>query len=225
MFRSIYSLFFAFFLIFPKVAAAGTVSYSFSGVFQQDDGVALFKVDLLTSESLLVFTTSGASGGFPTYLALFDDTGSMVQQQSGDPACSSGFSTYNASHLCNDAYLQEPPPTPPNQVLPPGSYFVALTQWDNTSDGTLSDPFNQQGNPNFTNAFNQCGSGTVYFCDPFTGQGDGPQWAVSFSFTNPSGSALAAVTPLDTPEPASAALCLCGVGSVLAWRRRTRDLN
>ena len=145
-------------------AKAGTTSLTFTGTFTYDNDVRLYAVHLDTPASLMAFTTSGASGGFPTYLAMYGGDGMAFTQQSGDPTCLAGYSAYNADGMCNDAMVVEPPPAP-GQFMLPGLYYVALTQWDNGMMGDLQDGFFHQdpADRNFTNAFNQCGPGDGVF--------------------------------------------------------------
>ena len=73
---------------------AGTLNFNFTGNFTYDNDVQLFTVTLAVPETLTAWTTSGATGGFPTYLAMFDGAGNGMTQQSGDPTCLNGFSIY-----------------------------------------------------------------------------------------------------------------------------------
>jgi hypothetical protein len=138
-------------------------------------------VTLAVPEILTAFTTSGATGGFPTYLAMFDGAGQGMTQQSGDPTCLNGFSNY-FNGLCNDAMVSEPP----SSVIPAGTYFIALTQWDNGMLGNLSDGFfwvDLINDPNFTAPF--CPTTPGYFCDSFTSSHDNSNWAVTIQLDNP----------------------------------------
>src|ERR1700753_1554436 len=91
-----------------RPASASVLDFNFTGNFVQDNDVQLFTVTLDTPAVLTAWTTSGATGGFPTYLAMFGGDGTAFTQESGDPACLDGFSSYfNGS--CNDAEVSEPP--------------------------------------------------------------------------------------------------------------------
>lgn len=192
-------------------ASAGQISFDFTGNFNVDNDVQLFNVTLAVPEVLTAWTTSGATGGFPTYLAMFDGTGQGMTQQSGDPTCLNGFSSYYQGE-CNDAMVAEPP----SGVIPAGNYFIALTQWDNGMLGNLSDGFfwvDNINDPNFTAPF--CG-GPGYFCDPAAGVHRNSNWAVTIQLTNPNGSAQGSAATV--PEPLSGLLALVGL-SFAAWPR------
>ena len=200
-------------------SSASTISFDFTGNFTLDNDVQLFTVTLNTPAALTAWTTSGATGGFPTYLAMFDGAGNGMTQQSGDPTCQDGFSSYNGNGLCNDAMVFEPP----LGTIAAGTYFIALTQWNNGMIGNLSDGFfwvDLVNDPNFTAGFGCSGSG--YFCDPFTAAYDSSNWAVTIQLNNPDlpvqGSAIAGVSTV--PEPSSALLVLGGLSS--AWWVRSR---
>src|ERR1035437_3508490 len=117
-------------------SSAGEISFGFTGNFTLDNDVQLFTVTLAVPEILTAWTTSGATGGFPTDLAMFEGDGTGMTQQSGDPTCSNGFSSYYAGE-CNDAEVSEPP----SGTIAAGTYFIALTQWENSMLGNLSDGF------------------------------------------------------------------------------------
>lgn len=169
-------------------ALADTRTELFTGSFASDNDVHWFSIQLNQPAALTVYSTSGANGGFPTNLTLFAADGTVMQQQSGSPACSSGRASPNADNLCNDAYLQEPPPVS-GQYIPPGSYIVAVTQSGNVANGDLTYGFTQSGtaNQNYTNASNACGSGTSYFCDPFRPAPRTGAWSLTFSFATAAG--------------------------------------
>jgi hypothetical protein len=200
-------------------AFGGTLTSNFNGLFNFDNDVQLFNITLSVPEMLEVFTTSGATGGFPTNLAMFDGVGNMMVQGNGAPACN-GFSTVNADGLCNDAYIAEPP----SGVLAAGNYTVALTQWDNLAIGNLTEGFffvDVVPDPNFTfTNGNGCQAGT-YFCDGFTHTNRTGNWAVTFNLINPNGNAVGTVTQAGaTPEPATWMLLMSGLGAGWWIRRR-----
>jgi hypothetical protein len=199
-------------------SSAGEISFKFTGNFTFDNDVQLFTVTLGVPEVLTAWTTSGATGGFPTYLAMFDGAGHGMTQQSGDPTCLHGFSSYFSGE-CNDAEVSEPP----LGTIAAGTYFIALTQWDNGMLGDLSDGFfrvDLLNNPNFT-ADNGCG-GSGYFCDPGTLAHDNSNWALTIQLSNPDlpaqGSASEGVGAV--PEPSSGLLVLGGLSA--AWWMRPR---
>ncbi len=211
-----------FALLVAPAVYADSASFTFNGNFTYDNDVQLFHVTLGAPESLLAYTTSGATGGFPTFLMMFDASGNPVQQQSGDPACLDGYSNYSPAGLCNDAYLLEPPAVTPPLFLPPGTFTIALVQWDNYWNGSLSDGFIYDGaaNQNFTNAYGFCGTGTAYFCDPFTMAQDNSDWSLTVTLTSAAGTP--ALGDASVPEPASALMCLGGLVVALVLRRRPR---
>src|ERR1039457_6836981 len=56
-------------------ASAGVLTFNFAGNFTFDNDVQLFTVTLAVPEVLTAWTTSGATGGFPTDLAMFEGDG------------------------------------------------------------------------------------------------------------------------------------------------------
>ena len=199
-------------------ASAGVLTFNFTGNFIYDNDVQLFTVTLAVPEVLTAWTTSGATGGFPTDLAMYDGTGGGMTQQSGDPTCLNGFSSYFDGE-CNDAEVSEPP----SGTIAAGTYFIALTQWENSMLGDLSDGFfwvDIINDPNFT-AGNGC-TGSGYFCDPGTLNYDNSNWALTIQLNNPGDAAQGSASEGTgtVPEPSSGLLVLGGLAA--AWRMRSR---
>jgi hypothetical protein len=201
-------------------SSAGEISFDFTGNFTLDNDVQLFTVTLAVPEVLTAWTTSGATGGFPTYLAMFDGAGGGMTQQSGDLTCFNGFSSYFNGE-CNDAEVSEPP----SGRIAAGTYFIALTQWSNSMLGDLSDGFfwvDLINDPNFS-AGNGC-VGSGYFCDPGTLAYDNSNWALTIQLSNPDlpaqGSASEGVGAV--PEPSSGLLVLGGLLAACWMRSRKR---
>jgi hypothetical protein len=148
---------------------------------------------------------------------MFEGDATGMTQQSGDPTCLNGFSSYFDGE-CNDAEVSEPP----SGTITAGTYFIALTQWDNVMVGDLSDGFfwdpDNNNDPNFTAGFGCGGSG--YFCDPGTLNYDNSNWALTIQLSNPGGAAQGSASEGvgSVPEPSSALLVLGGL--VAAWRMR-----
>lgn len=108
---------------------------------------------------------------------------------------------------CEDPSLQT--------VLAPGSYFVALSVWDNVPfTGNLANGFKQAGNPGFTCAEGGlsgqfCDVGTALFT-PRTGD-----WGLDIA-------GASSVAPTSIPEPATWwPLLSGGLHGALRLRRKT----
>ena len=175
---------------------AATVSYT--GSFSNDNSVALLSITLATSSNVTFRTYSYAggvngagttisNGGFDPLVDVFDASGALIAENDdggnlvpADPVTLQNF----------DVYLQT--------TLTPGSYTVALAQYDNFANGpNLSDGFFETS-PNFTSAFG-CTNGV--FCD-VTGANRTNNWALDISGV-PSSTA--------TPEPAVTGLFALGL--------------
>ena len=197
---------------------AGQISFDFTGNFTFDNDVQLFTVTLETPALLTAWTTSGATGGFPTYLALYDGTGAGITQQAGDPTCLNGFSSY-INGECNDAAIQVGTPSP----LAAGTYYLALTQWNNQAVGNLSDGFywvDLINNPNFT-AVNLCAD-SGYFCDAGTQMHDNSNWALTIQLSDPDTNPQGWAVEGEAPEPSSGLLVLAGLSGAWSIRARKR---
>jgi hypothetical protein len=202
----------AFFIalaMLPLICRAEDITLQ--GNFTADDSVQLFSVTLAASAAVDFrsygyaggVTSTGTvapRGGFDTILTLFNGAGTFL----ADDDEGAGVATDPTTGLAADARI--------TTNLGPGTYVVALTQFDNFSLGNLNDGFAETGHPNFTadptfatggpcpgNMFRDI-SGTAGRCR----NGD---WTVDFAN-------VASVTPVaSTPEPS--ALLLAGAGLVL----------
>ncbi len=137
----------------PAHAGAGFAPVTVSGLFTTDDQHALYNFSLTTPQTLYFYTTSYAggknvdgsvtsSGGFDPVLGLYDSTGTLLIENDDDVT-----------------HFNHPDPETGNvfdsfisQTLNPGSYTLAVTEYDNFSNGTLASGFSEDGNGNFTGA-------------------------------------------------------------------------
>jgi hypothetical protein len=145
-----------FVLAILSLPAFSATIFAFSGNFTQDDYEAQYSFTILTSVSVNLQTWSYAggtdplsnvipSGGFAPVLSLFDAGGNLLGYDAGGSAPSGcGPRAIDSDGFCLDAYLLEP-------LLNAGTYFVTLTEQDNTPNGpTLADGFARDGQGNFT---------------------------------------------------------------------------
>jgi hypothetical protein len=206
-----------FLALTPATARASNITLQ--GLFTLDDDVQLFhmivaaagRVDVRTYSYAGGTTSTGTvvpRGGFDPILTLFDSAGTGP----ADNDEGSGVATDPATGKAFDARI--------TMTLAPGSYIVALTQFDNFAPGDLPSGFVKAGHPHFTadptfttggpcagNLFRDI-SGTAGRCR------DG-NWAVDFLN-------VASVTP-QSPVPEPAATFLLGAalaGLSAAVRRR-----
>lgn len=187
----------------------------FQGIFTADNQVELFSVTVNTTETVTIqsYGYAGGSvnsivipaGGFAPNASLFDPSGNEIISDSGGNCVISG--TDPATGNCDDPYIQE--------LLDPGTYTLALTQYYNVSaDGYLPDGFTEDGNPGFTCAeFGQSGN----FCDVTTALGTQRTGDYALAFTG--ADAVADTNGTTVPEPSSWLLLATG-GLFFALRRR-----
>jgi hypothetical protein len=181
---------------------------SLTGSFTRDDNIQLVALTLTSPSTVTLRTWSYAGGtnaagatipegGFDPYLALFNSTGLLI----ADNDDGAGVPTSPVTGEAFDALIR--------QDLGPGSYILALTQYDNYAIGpNLANGFLEQNAGNYTAAFG-CSNGR--FCD-VDGNNRTNFWAVDLQNV-----ASAAVVP----EPAPAALCASGLLAA-AWLLRRR---
>jgi len=181
-------------LVLSTASSVQAQTSTFGGNFSQDDNVQLFNFSVSGAAPVTLFTTSYAGGGnadgttappggFAPILTVYDGFGSFIADtQMGntvvppDPVTGQQY----------DAYLQ--------QSFDPGTYTLALTEFDNTAAGvSLSEGFLRDGTGNFTGPefLGRPGS----FID-FTGSQRTSAWTVNFQ--NAGAAAPAAVPEAST---------------------------
>jgi hypothetical protein len=209
-------------LIFLSFLALGGPSVqadtiTFTGTFNQDDNVQLFDITQSTTNDLTIYTSSFAAGGFTPVLSLFDAEGNFITSDDGsqNSGCNALLSPDpNYYDACWDAFIVFP-------GAPGSSYILALTEDDNTFQGSvLADGFSEDGNGNFTGVNSGYGGSFVL--------SDGTQrtadWTLNIVSADPllSGQELSAQQETSgVPEPGAGILLLNGLG-FLAFARRLR---
>ena len=201
-------------------ASVRAADFSFQGTFSADDEVQLFDFTVGTTSDVTLKTLSYAggiqadgtdisAGSFDPILALFDGAGNFIADNDDGIFPDVGIDPVTGAEF--DTFLQS--------TLVPGSYTVAISQFDNFFNGGFGDNislgFFEAENPNFTAIFG-CSNGQ--FCDVFADNRTN-EWA--FDILNVD-SAVVVETPVthDIPEP-SAVLALAfifGFGSTMRKR-------
>jgi hypothetical protein len=192
-------------ILFLVCLGAGAANFSFTGNFDRDDDVQLFRFAVEGSSLNLVtlLTLSYAGGlnstgvvvppsGFDPVIALFDGAGALIaESDDGSNAVDP------ATGLSLDAFLEI--------GIPAGGYFIALTQSPNFALGpSLADGFELAGISDFAGGF----------VDAFGNQRDG-DWALDI-LNVASAAAVAAV-----PVPGTLWLLAVSLPGLALWRRTT----
>jgi hypothetical protein len=202
-------------LLLVASSAGYSASISFSGTFTHDDDIQLFLYSVQNTGQVDVFTTSFAVGGFAPILTVFDNAGNYLFENDGAATNDCVNNAMDiATGACWDARLSW-------NSLAGLQYIVALTEDDNRSRGTgftLSDPFTEQGNGDFTGEppFGPATGGAFLLS---SGAQRTNEWAVTFQSADPT------LTASAIPEPSTVVLLLTGAGLIAIGRRRTRKTN
>ena len=216
---SLHLLTVALLVFMPGVMQAANITLE--GMFTLDNDVQLFDMTISTAGSVDVHTYSYAGGvtstgkvvprgGFDPVLTLFDSAGVFLT----DNDEGSGVATDPATGKAFDARI--------TMDLAPGSYIVALTEFDNFSAGNLAGGFVEADHPHFTadSSFTTggpCPGNLFRDISNTTGRCRDGNWAVDFID-------VANVTersPSSVPEPNTTALLGFGLIAVgFALRRK-----
>jgi hypothetical protein len=181
-------------------AAASPASTLFQGTFATDDQVELFAFTL-SSSSLVTIQSYGYAGGtinstvippggFAPDATIFALVASDYVESTSSNGGNCGMTgTDPVTGNCDDPFIQT--------TLPAGSYYLALSVWDNVPlTGTLADGYTQTGNPGFTCAEGGSANPNGTFCDVTDAlfRSRTGNWALSFTGTT-------SVQNVTVPEP------------------------
>ena len=182
-----------------SVFGIDAVTSVLSGEFENDNDIALFRLDLTAGFFAFSAFTTSAGAGFDPVLALYGSDGQQLQYSTPNDGT---FGVVNDDFQGQfDARIPE---FIPQLLLNPDTYFLALTQTGNMPHGLLSDTLG-----GFDWAFDTSCGGSC----PAFGGGSG-SFAVELQ-----------LAPAVTPVPEPGTLSLLALGSAcagLARRRRMR---
>ncbi len=203
---------------FAALPAHAQFATTVNGNFAADDQNYQYKFTVPTTQTVYIFTTSYAGGinadgtisqggGFDPLLTLFDSTGTELIANDDD------INSYNhpdpETGKSYDAYFQT--------ALNPGTYTLAVTEYDNSALGSLASGFSEDGKGNFTGALfgNPDGSDTGKPFFDSTGDQNSGHFAFSVSSVPPP-----AVPEASTTVSLGVMLALGGGGLALTSRKR-----
>lgn len=200
-------------LVSGMAVSAHAATFSFTGNFEGDADSAIFEFVVGDSSDVTLRSYSYAGGT--------QADGNVVSAGGFDPI----LGLYDADGVLIEEYDDGPGPVPSDPVtgseydtnltiggLAAGTYFAAITQFDNFSLGALAAGF-QETDPTFTST-NDCSNGI--FCD-VNGDNRTSFWAFDIL-----GVESAEVDMGMVPLPASLPLLLAGMGALGLGRRFRR---
>ncbi len=200
-------------VVAAAVTPVSAANFSLVGSFSQDSDVQLiqFTVTAVSSVSIRTLSYAGGTnasgiaipeGGFDPNLALFDSSGKLVTDNDDDASATKSVVTGWGL----DAAIE--------QVLLPGSYTAAVSEFDNSAIGpNLSSGFKEENSGNFTRAFG-CSNGAFCEFDRFDRTSE---WAVDF--LNVASATTPSLPVSEIPEPASLSCVGAVLGAGWMWRR------
>lgn len=190
------AIFFTIIMSIFSIGRASAADFSFSNNLASDNAVATFTFSIVAPATVTLRTfsfgggtnaagTSIPAGGFDPILAVFDDTGDLVDQN--DDGNCPPLTVDTVSGDCYDTYLEL-------ASLPAGDYTVTVMQYDNFATG-----------PNLSDGFD--GTSAVNF--------DGRTSFWAFDILNADSSSGPPVVPPGTGAPANAIPTMSAYGLVL----------
>lgn len=194
-------------------------NFSFTGALSSGDTVQFFDFSIGTASTVTFTTQSFAGGtqangnvvsigGFDPVLTVFDvATGNYIGENDDGDEPNVGIDPVLASVF--DSYLEI--------LLDAGNYTVALSQYDNETNGDLGDGFSHAGDPDFLS----CSTGQFCVGDT-SAEVRTNAWAIDILSVDSASVAGASVSTVPVP----AALPLFGTGlaimGFIGWRRKQK---
>lgn len=198
-------------LCFGAVAGAKAAPLTFTGTFTNDSTVQDFSFTSSSSQNFTFYTTSygggmnadgtrSLAGGFVPVVTLFTASGNVLGFGGGDGMCHGSAAADATTHLCEDANF--------SQLLGPGNYIAALSEFPNVALGNLSDGFLAGSDAHFTGT--NCGTPSGTFLQADLAPCVQRNANFSLNITSPTMSAVPEPPTWLLVLPSTAALALLG---------------